>query len=116
MTVADVTWSATARANLSILEPASAIFLAALITSEEFFRGPLPLGKLKEWERRKKGNVGGVAEAEDMQSFPIKLTTERVQQRLICCGRQEVYETLQSTNNTRFSQIVDSTNTVYLCP
>lgn len=42
------TWSATARANLSILEPASAIFLAALITSEEFFRGPLPLGKFKE--------------------------------------------------------------------
>lgn len=45
------TWSATARANLSILEPASAIFLAALITSEEFFRGPLPLGKFKEWEK-----------------------------------------------------------------
>lgn len=44
------TWSATARANLSILEPASAIFLAALITSEEFFRGPLPLGRFKELE------------------------------------------------------------------
>lgn len=44
------TWSATARANLSILEPASAIFLAALITSEEFFKGPLPLGRFKELE------------------------------------------------------------------
>lgn len=31
------------RPNLSILEPASAIFLAALITSEVFFRGPFPL-------------------------------------------------------------------------
>lgn len=38
-----VTWSATARANLSILDPASAIFLAALMTSDVFFRGPLPL-------------------------------------------------------------------------
>lgn len=38
-----LTWSATARASLSILDPASAIFFAALITSEEFFRGPLPL-------------------------------------------------------------------------
>lgn len=44
----EATWSATARANLSILDPASAIFLAALITSEEFFRGPLPLLKFKE--------------------------------------------------------------------
>lgn len=44
----ETTWSATARANLSILDPASAIFLAALITSEEFFRGPLPLLKFKE--------------------------------------------------------------------
>lgn len=38
-----VTWSATARASLSILDPASAIFLAALMTSDVFFRGPLPL-------------------------------------------------------------------------
>lgn len=38
-----ITWSATARANLSILDPASAIFLAALITSDVFFSGPLPL-------------------------------------------------------------------------
>lgn len=53
------TWSATARANLSILEPASAIFLAALITSEEFLRGPLPLEKIQ------RGNMGGVAGAED---------------------------------------------------
>ena len=38
-----ITWSATARANLSIREPASAIFLAALMTSDVFFNGPLPL-------------------------------------------------------------------------
>lgn len=82
------TWSATARANLSILEPASAIFLAALITSEEFFRGPLPLGKFKE-RRRKKGMVGGVAEAGGMQSFPLKTALTPVLHRhagkLICC-------------------------------
>ena len=40
-----ITLSATARANLSIREPASAIFLAALITSDVFFNGPLPLKK-----------------------------------------------------------------------
>lgn len=49
------TWSATARANLSILEPASAIFFAALITSEEFFKGPLPLQKSKEGRKGKSG-------------------------------------------------------------
>lgn len=81
------TWSATARANLSILEPASAIFLAALITSEEFFKGPLPLGKFKEWDRRKKSNVGGVAKAEDTH-FPLKTelipVSHKLVQQLIC--------------------------------
>lgn len=38
-----LTWSAMVRPSLSILEPASAIFLAALITSDVFFSGPLPL-------------------------------------------------------------------------
>lgn len=38
-----LTWSAIVRPSLSILEPASAIFLAALITSDVFFSGPLPL-------------------------------------------------------------------------
>lgn len=40
-----LTWSAMVRPSLSILEPASAIFLAALITSDVFFSGPLPLKK-----------------------------------------------------------------------
>lgn len=31
------------RPSLSILDPASAIFFAALITSDVFLRGPLPL-------------------------------------------------------------------------
>lgn len=44
-----LTWSATARASLSILDPASAIFLAALITSEEFFSGPFPLCTHNKW-------------------------------------------------------------------
>lgn len=43
-----LTWSATARASLSILDPASAIFLAALITSDEFFSGPFPLWAHKQ--------------------------------------------------------------------
>lgn len=38
-----LTWSAMVRPSLSILEPASAIFLAALITSDVFLSGPLPL-------------------------------------------------------------------------
>lgn len=42
-----LTWSAIVRPSLSILDPASAIFFAALITSEVFFRGPLPLQKEK---------------------------------------------------------------------
>lgn len=33
----------TQNASLSILEPSSAVFLVGLMTSEEFFRGPLPL-------------------------------------------------------------------------
>lgn len=63
---------------MSILEPASAIFLAALITSEEFFRGPLPLGGSKGRQIRGQGNVGVVVEAYSMQSFPLKteLTAE----------------------------------------
>lgn len=40
-----LTWSAMVRPSLSILEPASAIFLAALITSDVFLSGPLPLKK-----------------------------------------------------------------------
>ncbi|TNN28183.1 hypothetical protein EYF80_061668 [Liparis tanakae] len=36
------------RPSLSIRDPASAIFLAALMTSEVFFRGPLPLGRHEE--------------------------------------------------------------------
>lgn len=42
-----LTWSAIARPSLSILDPASAIFFAALITSEVFLSGPLPLEKKK---------------------------------------------------------------------
>lgn len=33
------------RPSLSILDPASAIFLAALMTSDVFFSGPFPLGR-----------------------------------------------------------------------
>lgn len=40
-----LTWSAIARPSLSILDPASAIFFAALITSEVFLSGPFPLEK-----------------------------------------------------------------------
>lgn len=40
-----LTWSAMVRPSLSILDPASAIFLAALITSDVFLSGPLPLEK-----------------------------------------------------------------------
>lgn len=65
------TWSATARANLSILEPASAIFLAALITSEEFFRGPLPLGKFKE-RRREKRDGGWSCRGRRHAELPFK--------------------------------------------
>lgn len=89
-----VTWSATARANLSILEPASAIFLAALITSEEFFRGPLPLGKSKEWERRR-NTMWVELQRQRACSFPLKSeptpVSHRLVQQLICCGWQEEY-------------------------
>lgn len=40
-----LTWSAMVRPSLSILDPASAIFLAALITSDVFLSGPFPLTK-----------------------------------------------------------------------
>lgn len=43
-----LTWSAMVRPSLSILDPASAIFLAALITSDVFLSGPLPLEKERE--------------------------------------------------------------------
>jgi hypothetical protein len=36
------------RPSLSILDPASAIFLAALITSDVFLSGPLPLKREQE--------------------------------------------------------------------
>lgn len=36
------------RPSLSILEPASAIFLAALMTSDVFFSGPFPLQKIEQ--------------------------------------------------------------------
>lgn len=38
-----LTWFAMVRPSLSILDPASAIFLAALMTSDVFLSGPLPL-------------------------------------------------------------------------
>lgn len=40
-----LTLSAMVRPSLSILDPASAIFLAALMTSDVFFSGPFPLGR-----------------------------------------------------------------------
>lgn len=43
-----LTLSAMVRPSLSILEPASAIFLAALMTSDVFFSGPLPLKKTEQ--------------------------------------------------------------------
>lgn len=47
----ELTWSAIVRPSLSILDPASAIFLAALITSEVFFSGPLPLLKTNKQKK-----------------------------------------------------------------
>lgn len=39
------------RPSLSILEPASAIFLAALMTSDVFFSGPFPLQKTEQMDQ-----------------------------------------------------------------
>lgn len=48
MLLLQLTLSAMVRPSLSILEPASAIFLAALMTSDVFFSGPFPLQKIEQ--------------------------------------------------------------------
>lgn len=45
-----LTLSAMVRPSLSILDPASAIFLAALMTSDVFFSGPFPLQR-QRWTK-----------------------------------------------------------------
>lgn len=47
----ELTWSAMSRARTSMREPDSEIILAALMTSDVCFSGPLPLqGKYRNWE------------------------------------------------------------------
>ena len=49
-----LTWSAICRHSLSSFDPASEIFLAALMTSMVFFRGPRPLHNDKDHTGRHK--------------------------------------------------------------